>query len=97
MAGFEEGDYKKNPNLLMIRPNEWIDSNLYKYNKVCTLYRINDQEYEFVYGAAWVQIKKENNSWVYYPLGNKAYKSKPFTWFGDLLDAAAEDMYGSKL
>lgn len=99
MVGVQEKNYENNPNHIMIRPNEWIniDNNKYIFKKHYVLSRINDEEYKFTYYVAWVQIKKENDSWVYLPLGNNAYKSMPFTWLGDLLDVAADDMLGAKL
>lgn len=99
MARSKERDYEDNQSLLMIRPNEWISNNEYKK---CTLVKVSNEEYRFLYGtlneySAWVQVVKENNNWIYYPLGNKSYRSKSYTWLGDLLDDAIEDMQRAKI
>lgn len=99
MSASEKRDYQNTPYLIMIRPNQWINSNKYKN---CELLKINDEEYKFYYGSinqytAWVQIKREDDTWVYYPLGNKSYKSKSYTWIGDLFDDAVEDMIRAKI
>lgn len=99
MASPEEKDYSINPYIIMIRPNQWINSNIYKD---CEILKLNDIEYKFYYGAinqysAWVHITREDSSWVYYPLGNKFFKSKSYIWLGDLFDDAIESMIRAKV
>jgi len=99
MASPEERDCLINPYIIMIRPNQWINSNRYKD---CELLKLNDKEYKFYYGttykySAWVHIIRENDSWVYFPLGNKLFKSKSYIWLGDLFDDAVESMISAKI
>jgi hypothetical protein len=99
MTSPDEKDYSINPYKIMIKPNQWISSNRYKD---CELLKLNDKEYNFYYGttykySAWVHVISENGSWVYYPIGNKLFKSKSYTWLGDLFDDAIESMIGAKI
>lgn len=99
MASLKKRNYDNNPFLLMIRPNEWITRSKYKK---CQLVRVSNDVFKLLYGTlneygAWVQIEKENDLWIYYPLGNKSYKSKTYTWLGDLLDDAIEHMMSAKI
>lgn len=90
---------KFNSHLLQIRPNEWINGNEYRN---CTLIQVSNEEYKLLLGTlnqftAWVQIEKDNLSWVYYPVGNKSFPSQPYAWLGDLLDDAVDNMLRAKL
>jgi hypothetical protein len=88
-----------NQNSIMIRPNQWLKSNKYKN---CEFIRVKEEEYKLYYGtpdqySAWVQIVRESDTWIYYPLGNEVYKSKSYKWMGDLFDDAIESMIRAKL